>query len=483
MSGFFSGTNQIDFPAFSLPGPLRCLLLGIRGAGMSALAQILEDLGHTVIGADRSCTATDIATATAEFPGRRTVPWAPNSLPTESTDICVVTPALAENCPLLNKVVADGIPTMTLHECLAEVFQAKKQLCIAGTHGKTTTSAMVAWILRHAGQNPSYFVGGELVDIQTSGAFEHGDWAVIESCEFSSSFQCLRPQTILLTGIERDHFDRFPSEQEEDSAFGDFVSQLPHDGSLIINADCPRSVQLIEARGCRPVTVGQHRQTADWVATDVQISESETSFLCGFHGQQMRVQLRVPGRHNVRNAIAAIAAAAQIGISAEVSIAALHTFSGVRRRFELRGRPNGVYLVDDYAHHPTAIQETLATARSVFPGRRLIVIFEPHQIRRTQELFADFVNSLAFADETLLLPVFPARENVTHPECCRISGQLVKALNRQECKAFLFANLDQIVSRIDHSGRPSDVFIAMGAGNTHLIYDQLTRRLQRHSVA
>ena len=454
---------------------------------MSALADILESLGHHVTGTDQTISAMEIAASSLTNPQRKMIPWDTKHLPPESTDVCVFTPALTADNPLRQRVSDAGIRTLSLHECLAELFQSKRHICVAGTHGKTTTSAMLSWILQQSNTQPSFFVGGELIDTQSSGTFGNGDCAVLESCEFSRSFQHFRPQTIVLTGIERDHFDCFPAQHDEDDAFRNFVSQLSDQGTVIINADCSRSKEVVS--GANDVQANVVRfgidisARPDWLAIDTCIHETKTSFVCRYQGTETPVQLKVPGRHNVKNALAAMAAAAENGISPVDSATALRTFSGVRRRFEYRGRVNGFAMIDDYGHHPTAIRETLLTARAVFPGQRLILVFEPHQVVRTRSLFPDFVESLKLADETLLLPVFPARENISHPECCRTSGQLVKELNRRDSKAFLFANLDQIVSRIDHSGRPSDVFITMGAGKTNLIYDQLIRRLQRHSVA
>ena len=195
------------------------------------------------------------------------------------------------------------------------------------------------------------------------------------------------------------------------------------------------------------------------------------------------MQLQVPGRHNVRNALAAIAAASCVGVPLELAAAGLADYSGIERRFQYRGSYGGIQLIDDYAHHPTAIAETLRTARQCYPDRRLIGVFEPHQMIRTESLFPEFLAALQEADEMWLLPVFAARENATLLERCRLSGQLVKELNRSGTRSFLFANLDQIVSRIDHSGKPQDVLLTMGAGRTNIIHDELNRRLQRHSVA
>ncbi|MCA9012652.1 MAG: hypothetical protein KDB01_23030, partial [Planctomycetaceae bacterium] len=195
------------------------------------------------------------------------------------------------------------------------------------------------------------------------------------------------------------------------------------------------------------------------------------------------VNLQVPGLHNRLNAVAAIAAAVSQGASVEASIRGVENFPGIRRRFEHRGNFSGIDWIDDYAHHPTAIRATLTTVRNMFPQRRLIAIFEPHQISRVSALFDEFRSALSVADECLILPVLPARETASRAQCNRVSGRLVRSISESGGRAFLMTNLDQVLGRLDHSGRPGDVVITMGAGRTHQIHDEIHRRLQRNSAA
>ncbi|MEZ6127339.1 MAG: Mur ligase family protein [Planctomycetaceae bacterium] len=485
----------------------QCLLLGAKGSGMTALADILLDLGQQVTGLDHGvCSAAPVPFGTV--PQMQLLPWNDTNdaeVTQRSFDVCIASPAVAAQ-PLVSRIRLSGIPVLSLHECLAHVFSNCRQLCVAGTHGKSTTSAMLAWILHVTGRNPGFFVGAHQPALECSGRAirssrirchePSGDdtWCVLESCEFSRSFHHFRPQIVALTGIERDHFDCFPDQASEDSAFQQFLQQLPKDGVVVLNADCQRSRRVATAADRRQVLFrisDDNLFTADdatcWTADQISIRSGATTFRLhapqGDRDTVLNASLTVPGRHNVCNAVAAIVAAGEVGVDVEESCRALATFSGIRRRFERRGHHHGITLIDDYAHHPSAIRTTLLTARAVYPGRRILVAFEPHQLVRTEALFSEFVNSLQLADEVLLLPVLPARENVTHRVCCRTSGRMVKELNRLGTKAFLFANLDQIVSRLDHSGRPTDIFITMGAGRTNAIHDQLIERLRRDSVA
>ena len=468
-----------------LTQPLRCLVLGANGTGMSALCDILLDLGHQVFGLDSNVTNKGAAqvVSSAQI---RVDPWSVDSIPGD-IDICVTTPAAEAGNPVVRFVRQQSYPVITLHQCLSILFSASRQICVAGTHGKSTTSAMLTSILDASGLEPGFFVGARMPLLERSGRAASGLWSVLESCEFQESFRNLQPQITLLTGIERDHFDYFPSQHSEDEAFLNFARQTAADGTIIYSADCDRSQQLAAQCSQKQISVGldfeRQLRNADWSASEIRHHQLTTSFICTGPQGETQVVLSVPGKHNVRNAIFAISAASCVGISPEASADALRFFRGIDRRFQIRGDYGGILLIDDYAHHPTAIRATLQAVRQSFPGRRILLAFEPHQIVRTEALFPDFVASLSDADESWVLPVFPAREKATHLDCCRLSGQLVKELNRCGTKAFLFANLDQVASRVDHSGRPNDILITMGAGRTNLVHDELNRRLQRYSVA
>ena len=469
------------------------MLLGAKGAGMTALGDILMDAGHAVVGMDKNIACGEFRTATASRERFSVLPWSSSHVKPNQLDVCITSPAVPQFDHVPTMIRAAGVPIVSLHKCLGMVFSKTKQICVAGTHGKSTTAAMLAWILDQNLYRPGCFVGAEQIDFCCSGRFTGSDWAVLESCEFRQSFRHLQPEIVVLTGIERDHFDCFPDQQSEDQAFREFVNLVPKNGTAVISLNCHRSRNIsahvtggvstfsISDAAC-PSNVADH-SVADFMAGDIRHFGTASVFRCSHHGASATVRLNVPGRHNVQNAVAAIAGAVNAGISLSAACESLTSFSGICRRFENRGKYNGITLIDDYAHHPTAIRETIATARRVFPGRRILVAFEPHQLIRTESLFPQFVDSLSAADEVLLLPVFPAREIATHLECCRASGRIVKELNRLGVRAFLFANLDQIVSRVDHSGRPSDIFLTMGAGRTNEIHDQFNRRLQQNFVA
>lgn len=508
-----SGKNQL----LTEPrGSLRVLVLGASGAGMSAAIDILNDLQHTVVGFDDAFLATADShcrnSAEVQSPRRLTAERFPpditflNAAPDVETaatfDLCIASPAFGKQHPALQSVVAARLPVFSLPQFVAEVFRHKKQICVAGTHGKSTTAAMLAWILEQCGQPVSYFVGAQRQGPDgRSGRWSSSGWAVIESCEYAKSFLNYRPDIAVLTGIERDHFDCFADTDAEDHAYQSFVDLCPPTGTLIGWQHDERSNRIFRsarAQTCvqlpavdqqpttshvTPAIAEPRPQPSDWTISDVRVTRTGVRATIRMRSREGRIHVPLPGRHNLQNAVLAIAAAHAAGVDLQSACDAVSQFAGLRRRFEHRGTYRGLSLVDDYAHHPTAIRHTMQATAAAFPGQRIVAVMEPHQLCRLRSLFDGFVEALIPADEILVLPVFAAREDATLLECCRVSGDLVRSINQRGGRAFLFANLDQIVARIDHSARPNDVLLTLGAGRTNLIHDEFHRRLQRHSVA
>lgn len=477
----------------SLHAPAIWLLLGVCGSGMRAFAGMLQDAGHEVIGTDVD-TEGLMSLQSSPNPVCRIIPWTVASdLSSVSPDRIVHSVAVSPINPLIAKARDAGVPVLALPQALGTFLKDTRQLCVAGTHGKTTTGGMIWWILQQAGLAPAGFIGGEFREIHRSGTFGAGRIAVVESCEYRQSFLQLRPQSVVLTGIEPDHFDCFPADGAADHLFQMFVEQLPPDGVLIVNAGSPRAADTVRGAPCRVQTFGTS-ETADWRAHPIRAQLSAVDHHGGgIPGQAFEVLhlgksvaevvLRVPGFHNRENAVAAFAAAAAEGLPPDEISRHLATFPGMCRRFEYRGNWRGVDLIDDYAHHPSAIQAAERTARAVFPGRRIIAVFEPHQISRLENLFNEFAFALSAFDECLILPVLPARETATMAQCCRLSGTLVRRISGAGVRSFLMANLDQVRGRLDHAARPGDVVITMGAGRTYQIHDEIHRRLHRDSAA
>lgn len=489
--------HQLPMPrVLSGPDAGTWLLIGALGTGMRAFADMLLDAGESVVGTDQELPldGSDYGQISPLAKFKLFPPDCLDQILAASPNQVVYSTAVPSSSPLLQCLRLLNLNLMSLPESLSYFLQSQNQVCVAGTHGKTTTSGMTWNILEHAGMHPSAYVGGVMKNQMRSGVYGAGRMAVLESCEYRRSFLHLSPKKIVLTGIESDHFDCFSTPTDCDQTFSDFVARLPTDGTLIYNHDCVRSAAIAATCGRRTVSFSL-RGNADWNAVPCNGNPSAwrpsyssrstlQSFLIRNKTKDLGlVHLQVPGMHNRQNALASIAAAVECGVSVQKAIRAIAEFSGIKRRFEHRGQMYGIDWIDDYAHHPTAIQGTLQTARTIFPNRRLIAVFEPHQVSRLSALFDDFRSALLLADECLILPVLPARENASKAYCSRVSGTLVRSISESGGRAFLMTNLDQVLGRLDHSGRPGDVVITMGAGRTYQIHDEIHRRLQRNSAA
>jgi len=488
--------TQLTFRSAAATNSGTWLLIGALGAGMRAFADMLLDAGESVVGTDQEVSPDGSGKRPSTEPGKFKVfsPECVDQVLATSPNRVVYSTAVPDSSPLLQRLRSLNFNLMSLPAALSHFLQSQTQVCVAGTHGKTTTSGMTWNILQHAGVNPSAYVGGVMKNQMRSGVYGAGRMAVLESCEYRRSFLHLSPKTIVLTGIESDHFDCFSSPSDCDQTFSDFISRLPADGTLIYNQDCVRAATVAATCGRRTVSFSL-RSCGDWNAVPCDENSSDSLRTCSSRGTQQTflirnkttdlglVHLQVPGIHNRQNAVAAIAAAVECGVTVETAIRGIAEFSGMQRRFEHRGQMYGIDWIDDYAHHPTAIQATLQTARTIFPNRRIIAVFEPHQLSRLSALFDDFRSALLLADECLILPVLPARENASKAQCNRVSGTLVRSISESGGIAFLMTNLDQVLRRLDHSGRPGDVVITMGAGRTYQIHDEIHPRLQRNSAA
>ncbi|MFT5326095.1 MAG: UDP-N-acetylmuramate--alanine ligase [Planctomycetaceae bacterium] len=482
--------------------PPQVHLVGAGGAGMTALSEVLLDFGCALTGSDLSVEQEQPGQTKSSVKSGQILKIHQGHdsahLPT-TADLVVFSPAISEDNPERLAAQRLGIPTFSYVELLGELLAQNTGVCIAGTHGKTTTSAMTASILREAGVASSAVIGGEVIQYGRSGWGRVNDSAsaqgeseslfVIEACEYRRHFLQFRPQIAAILNVEADHFDCFKTLDETYNAFAEFASQIQPNGKLIIRADCPIVARLKDE--CRaaietflPVTnssgLGRNAASrADWAISSLREEAGQTAFDVMRQGRTFgTVELSLPGRHNVENALAAIAVAHAAGVSPEAACDAASKFQGVRRRFEEIGTWNGVTLVDDYAHHPTAVRATLAAARKRYPDRRLVVAFQPHQVSRTQQLMSEFAGSFGDADEVLLVPIFAARENTELAEAALT--ELASRINLAGCSVEVLASLDQLRATLEDSAQPGDVWLTLGAGNINRIPHEFARTLQRN---
>ncbi|MFQ5731495.1 MAG: UDP-N-acetylmuramate--L-alanine ligase, partial [Planctomycetaceae bacterium] len=380
-----------------------------------------------------------------------------------------------------------GVPQSSLIDVLAGLMATRIGVCVAGTHGKSTTAALIAWVLRRAGLSPSAFVGAGLCGCDRGGWAGAGDLFVVESCEYQRNFLQFRPKHAVILGIEPDHFGTYPDEATLQEAFAQFAANVRADGTLLIPADCPRSAAAAQSATADVLTFGVTLVSPLQAAID---AGREPNFIGSLkagrqltvsHGDELLTEVEMPlcGRHNAQNVLAAIAMCRCLGVPAEAVREAVATFPGIRRRFEMLGEWRGATIIGDYAHHPTAVRVTLEAARERYPGRRLWCVFQPHQFERTRRLFVDFAGALSLADVPLIAPVFAAREHADANDAAELSRNLAATVKEAGGRGWFISSLDRIHPTLQDEARPGDVVLLMGAGDIERIADEFAGRISR----
>jgi UDP-N-acetylmuramate--alanine ligase len=460
-------------------------LVGVCGSGMKALAELLTAKGWTLSGSDiNACGSVAVALTNR---GLRIHRGHQGSFLPERTDVLVYSPAVGPENVERQRAASLGIPQLSYSQMLGVLMHGRQGVCIAGTHGKSTTTAMTGCILTAAGLAPDVVLGAEVREIGVSGWSGCGPHFVVESCEFQRSFLELTPFHAAILGIESDHFDCYPHFDDVVAAFAEFAQLVPAGGRLLIAAQNEASRAAVIAASAPVETFGVESDgvefRADWRACDLRSTREGTRFRVFHRGEFFtEISLRVPGRHNVANALAAIALTHWAGGNLADIREALREFPGIGRRFEPVGTWRGVTLIDDYAHHPTAVAATLETAREQFGRRRLWCVFQPHQISRTEALFGEYAGRLRLADRVLVVPVFAARENVAD-EPSLVSRRLAAQISAGGGAARFVATLDQAVATLEDELLAGDVLITMGAGDIGKVHHGLTRSVQRHHAS
>jgi UDP-N-acetylmuramate--alanine ligase len=433
--------------------------VGIGGIGMSGIAEILADAGVAVSGCDlKRSAATDLLAS-------RGIPVSMGHDPAhldEGVDLVVITSAIKGEHAEVDAARVAGIRILKRSELLGMIVNAKRAVAVSGTHGKTTTSAMVAMVLEEAGLEPTILVGGMVRNLGTNAKAGRGELLVVEADEYDRTFHQLRPEIAVVTNVEADHLEYYGSLEAIEEAFRIFLSHVR--GTIIACVDDPAVATLIADRP-NVVRYGT-TEAADLRAVNLRAEGSGMAFDVegvGFF------KLFVPGEHNVLNALAAIAVGREVGIPTETIASALAKFLGVDRRFQILGDYHGCIVVDDYAHHPTEIRATLEAARQGYPQRRVVALFQPHLYSRTRDFAAEFASALRVADVSMVTPVFAAREKPLEGVSARLiadAGPGVEFLDRSNA---------EIVNEMRRRLGPNDVFITMGAGDVHEIAEELVR--------
>lgn len=438
-------------------------MIGIGGSGMSGIAEVLLNLGYSVHGSDLANSAT--VQRLRSLGAVIHLGHAAENL--GDAQVVVRSSAVSDYNPEVQAARERGIPVIPRAEMLAELMRLRTGIAVAGTHGKTTTTSLTAAIFDAAGLDPTVIIGGLLNAYRSNGHLGQGEYLIAESDESDGSFLCLFPIINVVTNVDYDHIDHYGTQDAIDDAFVAFMNKVPFYGMNVICADDPGVRRLIP-RIKRPfVTYGFGRDCR--IRGEILECGAVNRFdvwLRGRDGEKKllsNVTLAQPGRHNILNALAAIGVALQAGIAPEKCVEGLAAFSGVGRRFELKGEKNGITVIDDYGHHPTEIQATIRTARQVFPGRRLVMVFQPHRFSRTQALFGEFCQTFGNVDKLYLTEIYPASE----APIPGVNGVNLALGIRQFSKTDVCykPNFDEVVEALKTDLRPGDVLITQGAGS------------------
>ena len=455
-------------------------LVGICGTGMKGLAELLSARGVKVTGSDEQAPSSAML-RTMKKRGLRIHRGHHGPYLTPNVDVLVHSPAIPADNTELKNARQHGIPVMSYTQMLGYLMQSQRGICVAGTHGKSTTTAMIGSILDYSQRKPTVVVGAEVIDQNANCWSGDGGDFVVESCEFAGNFLDLSPTHGVILGVEHDHFDAFESFSDMQATFLEFANKIPVTGSLLVNGTCLTCHEIRKSISAKTESFSR-TPGADWWATDLRSSGQGVRFRVFRDGCFFtEIFLAQGGGHNVDNALAAVATCGKLGVDAADIRHALADFSGLRRRYERVGTWRGMTLIDDYAHHPTAIRATLRVARREFGTRKIWCVFQPHQVSRTRALMADFSTSFAEASQVLIAPVFTAREDLPDFVAFETSCDLANGIQATGQSAQSVESLDRIISTLDHEARPGDVLVTMGAGDINSVHHEFTRRLQRNS--
>ncbi|MGB0716783.1 MAG: UDP-N-acetylmuramate--L-alanine ligase [Phycisphaerae bacterium] len=447
-------------------------MIGIGGCGMSGAAAMLLKLGAKVTGTDLTPFAA--LSGLVSQGARIAIGHAAKQVGTK-TDLVVRSAAVPDTNPEVAVAFKRGIPVIKYAELVGQLMEHHAGIGIAGTHGKTTTTAMTAFLFREAGLCPSFIFGADSPQLGGHSGVGDGPHFIVESCEFDRSFLHFRPQAAAILNIETDHFDCFASLPELTKAFGAFASQVAPSGLVLCHHEDEETQQAASAAMATVETFG-FEIGADWRAVNLSCRRGCYRFDVHFQGQHvLSTHLSVPGRYNVANALAAIALAIRHGAEATHVAAALPRFEGVQRRMSIKGEVAGVTIVDDYAHHPTEVRVTLEAARRRFEPKRTRVVFQPHQYARTCQLMDEFARSFAHADEVIIPDIYAARE--PGARAAEGAAQLADLICTYGGQAVYVPSLDDVASRLLDSYESGDLVVTMGAGDVWKVADVLVENI------
>lgn len=439
--------------------------VGIGGSGMSGIAEVLLNLGYKVSGSDLK--ETPVTQRLGKLGARIAIGHAAPNI--AGAHVIVTSTAVASQNPEVVAARAQGIPIIPRIEMLAEIARLKYTIAIAGTHGKTTTTSMVAAVLQAGGLDPSVVVGGRLKHLESGARLGKGDYLVAEADESDGSFLKLSPALAVITNIDNDHLDYYGSLEKIADAFVQYAGRVPFYGAVIACYDDPMLRANLPRMTRRVVTYGFDAQ-AQYRAQDWTNDDGISRFTAaGPQGVLGNIELHVPGKHNVLNALAALAIGLELELPFSSIAAGLASFDGVGRRLEIKGETNGTTVIDDYGHHPTEVKATLSALRARYPKRRIVALFQPHRYSRTQALWNDFAQSFSDADQVLLMDIYPAGEEPIEG----VTSNLILAPLQARHAAAQAVPHPLTAEKLRSFLKPNDVLLTLGAGDVWKYGEQL----------
>lgn len=440
-------------------------LVGIGGAGMGGIAEVLHNCGYQVTGSDVAKNAMTERLSSLNI----SIAYSHIAENIAACDVVVVSSAVQANNIELITARKRRIPIVPRAEMLAELMRFKQGIAIAGTHGKTTTTSLIASLLAEAGQDPTFVIGGQLNGFGTNARLGLGDYFVAEADESDASFLHLSPMMAVVTNIDNDHLGTYANDFEQlKKCFIEFLHRLPFYGLAVLCIDDPH-VREILPKVARPVLTYGFSNDADIQAVDFKQTEWVTEFAVKLPWQAELVtfKLNLPGKHNVLNALAAIAIAGEAGVALQDIQQGLQKFQGIKRRLQRLGNyqldKREVLIIDDYGHHPAEVKVVIDAIRQGLPGRRLVMVFQPHRYSRLQALFADFATTLAEVDQLLLLEVYSAGEEQLSGINSRALGERVSSISK--LAPIVVANQDELLLQLQPTLQDGDILLMQGAGD------------------
>lgn len=445
--------------------------MGIGGIGMSGIAEVLINLGYKVTGSDirESDTTKRLSSLGAA------IHYGHTKKNLDASDVVVISSAVRPDNPEVEAAHEKLIPVIPRAEMLAELMRLKYGIAVAGSHGKTTTTSMIATVLAHGGMDPTIVIGGKLNSLGTNAKLGQGEFMVAEADESDGSFLKLSPTISVITNIDPEHLDHYGSMDRLTEAFHQFADKIPFYGISVLCLDHPNVQALIPNMKKRYATYGLTAQ-ADFQAREIEYAGLKTHYTAFHKGKMLgKVTLRMPGLHNVYNSLAAIAVASELDMPFSTIKEGMASFSGVQRRFQVKGEAGGVTVVDDYGHHPEEIKATLSAARSAW-DRRVIAVFQPHRYTRTRDLFADFLKAFYQADTLVLTDIYPAGEDPIPGIRAESLYEGIKEYGHRD--VHFIPDKEHIASKLLDIVRDGDLVITLGAGDIWKAGEELLDRLK-----